>query len=106
MAAGMSGADVPVWLPHAVSYVADWLGFQLRAADLPGAVLAVAHGGELVHERAFGVAEVETGEPLTPRHRFRVASHSKSFISAAIMKLRDQRKLRLDDPVSATASPA
>ena len=28
--------------------------------------------------------------PLTPRHRFRVASHSKSFTAAGIMKLREQ----------------
>ena len=37
-------------------------------------------------------------EPLTPRHRFRVASHSKSFTAAGIMKLREQGKLHLDAP--------
>src|SRR5215470_17103965 len=36
------------------------------------------------------------GTPLTPRYRFRVASHSKSFTAAGIMKLRDKDKLRLD----------
>ena len=48
-------------------------------------------------ERAFGTANLGTGEALTPRHRFRVASHSKSFTAAGIMKLREQRKLKLDD---------
>ena len=71
----------------------------MRVSDLLGSVLAVAHRSKVTFERAYGVADVETGEPLTPRHRFRVASHSKTFTSAGIMKLRDQRRLRLDDPV-------
>src|SRR5262249_35895417 len=37
------------------------------------------------------------GEELTPRHRFRIASHTKSFTAAAILKLREQGKLKLDD---------
>ena len=53
----------------------------------------------MVLERAFGHADLATGEPLTPRHRFRVASHSKSFTAAGILKLREQGKLKLDDPV-------
>jgi len=52
-----------------------------------------------VAEHALGYANLETGEKLTPHHRFRIASHSKSFTAAGIMKLREQRKLRLDDPV-------
>src|ERR1700690_4261770 len=67
--------------------------------NCPAAVFAVAHRGELAHERAYGVADIGTGEPLTPRHRFRVASHSKTFTSAGVMKLREQRRLKLDDAV-------
>jgi CubicO group peptidase (beta-lactamase class C family) len=84
----------------------------MRVSELPGSVLAVTHRGELAYERAYGVADVETGEILTPRHRFRVASHSKTFTSAGVMKLRDQRRLRLDDPsariclICTRASPA
>jgi CubicO group peptidase (beta-lactamase class C family) len=99
MVAGMSAPDASGWLPHAIDYVADWLGFQMRVSDLPGAVLAVAHRDKLTYERAYGVADIGTGETLTPRHRFRVASHSKTFTSVGVMKLRDQRRLRLDDPV-------
>jgi CubicO group peptidase (beta-lactamase class C family) len=52
-----------------------------------------------VLERAFGTANLRTGEALTPRHRFRIASHSKSFTAAGVVKLREQGRLRLDDPV-------
>jgi CubicO group peptidase (beta-lactamase class C family) len=87
------------WLRSAVDYICDWLEFQLMASQQPGCIVAITYRGEVVTERAFGVANVDTGEKLTPRHRFRIASHSKSFTSAGIMKLREQRKLRLDDPV-------
>ncbi|HVL59421.1 MAG TPA: serine hydrolase domain-containing protein, partial [Burkholderiaceae bacterium] len=46
-----------------------------------------------------GHANQLRGIPLTPRHRFRVASHSKTFSAAAVMKLREQRRLKLDDRV-------
>ena len=37
---------------------------------------------------------------MTPQTKFRMASHSKLFTATAIMQLREQGKLRLDDPVS------
>jgi CubicO group peptidase (beta-lactamase class C family) len=87
------------WLKPALDYIHDWLDFQMRASQQPGCLVAIAHRGKIVAEYAFGHANLATGEKLTPRHRFRIASHSKSFTAAGIMKLREQRKLRLDDPV-------
>jgi CubicO group peptidase (beta-lactamase class C family) len=90
---------VESWLPPALGYMRDWIGFQLRASQRPGCIVAVAYRGKVVAQYAFGHANLATGEKLTPRHRFRIASHSKSFTAAGIMKLREQRRLRLDDPV-------
>jgi CubicO group peptidase (beta-lactamase class C family) len=87
------------WLAHALDYIPQWLAFQLRLSDQPGCVIAVAQRGRVVFERAFGMADGIAGTALTPRHRFRVASHSKSFTAAAIMKLREHGKLQLDDRV-------
>ena len=87
------------WLKSALDYSPRWLEFQMRASQQPGCVVAVAHRGRVVLERAFGHADLATGEALTPRHRFRVASHSKSFTAAGILKLREQDRLKLDDPV-------
>jgi D-alanyl-D-alanine carboxypeptidase len=88
------------WLDDAIGYAESWLDYQVRATELPGCVLAVSAGGALVRERAFGVADLRTGEQLTPRHRFRVASHSKTFTAAGILKLHEAGRLHLDDPVS------
>ena len=87
------------WLGSAIDYIGAWLEYQLMTIQQPGVVVAFAHRGEIVAEHAFGLANLDTGEKLTPRHRFRIASHSKSFTAAGIMKLREQRKVRLDDPV-------
>jgi CubicO group peptidase (beta-lactamase class C family) len=87
------------WLKCALDYVPDWLRFQMRASEQPGCGLAIAHRDRVLLECAFGHADLATLEPLTPRHRFRIASHSKSFTAAAILKLRERGRLRLDDPV-------
>lgn len=86
------------WLKPALDYVQQWLGFQMRLSGQPGCAIAVAHRGKIVLDTAFGHANALKNEKLTPRHRFRVASHSKSFTAAAVMKLREQGKLHLDDP--------
>jgi CubicO group peptidase (beta-lactamase class C family) len=92
-------AQVEPWMQPAIGYIRNWIEFQLRGSQQPGCIVAIAHRGKVVAEYAFGHANLATGERLTPRHRFRIASHSKSFTAAGIMKLRERRKLRLDDPV-------
>src|SRR6202162_5190593 len=87
------------WLQSATEYIRSWIEFQVRASQQPGCIVAIAHRGKVAAEYAFGHANLATGEKLTPRHRFRIASHSKSFTAAGIMKLRERRQLRLDDPV-------
>jgi CubicO group peptidase (beta-lactamase class C family) len=88
------------WLQAALHYIPSWLEFQLRASGQPGCSIAVAYRGRVVLERAFGLANCQTGEALTPRHCFRVASHSKCFTAAGIMKLRELGKLRLNDSIA------
>jgi CubicO group peptidase (beta-lactamase class C family) len=87
------------WVSRACDYVGSWLEFQMRFSRLPGCIAVVMHRDQIALERAYGFADLAAGEPLTPRHRFRVASHSKAFTTAGIMKLREAGKLRLDDPI-------
>jgi D-alanyl-D-alanine carboxypeptidase len=64
-------------------------------SGLPGAV-AVASAPGFHWEGAAGLANVETGEPLTVEHRFRVASVTKLFFAAAVLQLVDDGALALD----------
>jgi len=87
------------WLKPALDYIPQWLDYQMRESEQPGCVIAIVRKGKVVLERAFGYADIVARAPLTPRHRFRVASHSKSFTAAGIMKLREAGKLSLDDRI-------
>jgi CubicO group peptidase (beta-lactamase class C family) len=51
----------------------------------------------VIFSNAYGHANLEQSTPVTPQHIFRVASHSKWFTATAIMQLKEQGKLRLDD---------
>jgi D-alanyl-D-alanine carboxypeptidase len=78
------------WLQRTAAYIPAWIDYQLRNPEQIGCLLAIMHEGELVLEYAVGSANLTTGELLTPRHRFRVASHSKSFTAAGLMLLRER----------------
>jgi CubicO group peptidase (beta-lactamase class C family) len=93
------------WLSGACDYVASWLEFQMRLSKQPGCIAVVMHRDRVVLEKAYGYADLIAGAKLTPRHRFRIASHSKSFTAAGILKLREAGKLRLDDPIGAYVKP-
>jgi D-alanyl-D-alanine carboxypeptidase len=87
------------WLTAALAYIPQWIEHQMRLTEQPGCAIAIAHRGKLVLDMAFGHADLSRGAALTPRHRFRVASHSKSFTAAGVLKLREQGRLQLDDRV-------
>ncbi|HYU85043.1 MAG TPA: serine hydrolase domain-containing protein [Kribbellaceae bacterium] len=102
-----------VQFPHALSAdavreVAAYWGSLLEFAQgylrVPGIQAAVYAGDQVVWSGAFGHADVERDVPLTERHLFRIASHSKTFTATAIMQLAEQGRLRLDD-TAATQVP-
>lgn len=80
----------------------DKMYTELAAKEhLPGLVYGVVLDGKLVHARSLGLADVERKIPATGSTEFRIASMTKSFVAMAALNLRDEGKLRLDDPVAA-----
>ena len=77
-----------------------WLEGQIAYRGLPGVAVGVVSDQQLVWAKGFGFADLKANRPMTPTTLFRMASHSKLFTATAIMQLREQGKLRLDDPVS------
>ncbi|MFN3667045.1 MAG: serine hydrolase domain-containing protein [Sediminibacterium sp.] len=65
----------------------------------PGYTFGIVLDGKLVFSGSGGYLDVHKKNPVTTDSRFRIASMSKSFTAMAIVKLRDEGKLRLDDPV-------
>ncbi|HNN57078.1 MAG TPA: serine hydrolase domain-containing protein, partial [Novosphingobium sp.] len=72
-----------------------------KSHDVPGLAWGVVIDGKLAHLGTFGTQTVGAdARPVSGDTGFRIASMSKAFTAYAIMLLRDEGKLRLDDPVA------
>jgi serine-type D-Ala-D-Ala carboxypeptidase/endopeptidase len=76
--------------------------FTRQAADrgIPGMAWGVLRDGLLVHTGGCGTVSVDDPTTPTADHVFRIASMTKSFTAATVLLLRDEGRLRLDDPVA------
>jgi CubicO group peptidase (beta-lactamase class C family) len=72
----------------------------LRTSRAPGMAVAIVLGGETVYAKGFGVRDAEHGTPFDADTPFPIASVTKGFTAMAVLALRDQGKLSLDDPAA------
>ncbi|HJU26899.1 MAG TPA: serine hydrolase domain-containing protein, partial [Rhodanobacteraceae bacterium] len=72
---------------------------QRYEGGVPGASLLVVQDGKPVVRRAFGMADLEKGINATPQTDYLLASVTKQFTAAAILLLRQDGKLALNDSV-------
>ncbi len=72
----------------------------MRDRKLPSLSVAVARGSQVVLAKAYGVANVEHAVPAGDRTVYRIASLSKQFTAAAILRLVDRKQVSLDDAIS------
>ena len=66
----------------------------------PGMAVLLARGDEVLYRGACGRANLELGVPSTPDQVFRIGSVTKQFAAAAVLKLAEQGRLALADPLS------
>src|SRR5580658_10502001 len=67
---------------------------------VPGMIWGVVIDTRLAHVASFGVRDRASSAPVTPETAFRIASMTKSFTALAVLKLRDEGKLSLEDAVA------
>jgi CubicO group peptidase (beta-lactamase class C family) len=72
---------------------------QRYAGAVPGASLLVVSNGVPLIRRSWGMADLDNHIPATPQTNYRLASVTKQFTAAAILLLREDGKLSLDDHV-------
>lgn len=81
----------------------SYLQAQVDTAKLsptPGITIGIVKGNEVVHSKAFGVADLEIKRQLKPESNFHVASISKTFTAAAIVQLAESGKLDLNEKLA------
>ena len=91
--AGLSDAEVARRVQAAVKR------YEARP-EFVGLSVAVARGDHLIVDEGVGMADLEWKAPADAKSPFRIGSLTKQFTAAAIMKLHEQGKIGLDDPLS------
>ncbi|MFF2955130.1 serine hydrolase domain-containing protein [Kitasatospora sp. NPDC057965] len=72
----------------------------MREAGIPGVQVDLRIPGQGDYLRAFGVADKETGAPMTDRLNMRIGSETKTFTATAVLQLVDEGPVGLDDPIA------
>ena len=80
--------------------IQELIADHTKSSNIPGAAYGIVVDDELVIAGATGSINLEQKLPATTTSSFRIASMTKSFTAMAIMKLRDEGKLSIGDPVS------
>src|ERR1700694_2928739 len=84
-------------IPLVTSTLDDYFT-RAAAHGFSGSVL-VASGETVLLRKGYGLADRRAHEPATPETAFNIASLDKQFISAAILRLEELRKLKTSDPL-------
>lgn len=92
--------DKPPTREQALELARQWLDAQRAYEEIPGMSAAIVHDQTLLWSGGSGMADPATNRPATADTLYSICSVSKLFTSIAVMQLRDEGKLALDDPLS------
>ena len=87
-------------LTSTLKMIESWLNEHMEYHKIPGISIGIIYDQDLVYAKSFGYSDTENKTPATPETIYRIASITKTFTATAIMQLRDQGKLELNDPIS------
>ena len=75
--------------------------FDRNRIDLhvPGAVLAIVRGDDVIFARGFGVADIEKQTAVTADTPFFIGSTTKAFTATLVGMLVDEGRMQWDDPI-------
>ncbi len=72
---------------------------EMARLDVPGTTIAVVKDGRVLYEKGFGIASVETEEPITPVMLFRIGSTTKMFTALGLAILMNDGAVDLQAPI-------
>jgi Beta-lactamase class C and other penicillin binding proteins len=78
----------------------DSLFTEMFPVDAPGAAVLVLRDDDIIFDKGYGLADMNVKTPVDGKTMFNICSVSKQFSAVAVMKLAEDGKLSLDDPVS------
>lgn len=92
-----SSADIT---SQTLAHIEQYITEQIEQNDIPGASIAIVSGDHTLYAKGFGVADLDTRTPVTTTTTFTTGSAVKNITATAILMLRDEGKLSLDEPIT------
>ncbi len=86
-------------LPDSLAKKVDAVFAEYDKTNSPGCALALLKDGKIIYARAYGMSNLEYNIAITPSSIFHIASISKQFAAAALVKLSLEGKLSLNDDI-------
>jgi CubicO group peptidase (beta-lactamase class C family) len=87
-------------LPDAVALRVDSAArAELATTGTPGSALVIVQGDQIVYAKGYGLANIETRQPVTPDLLFRLGSTTKMMTSLAALSLANRGVVDLDRPI-------
>lgn len=86
-------------LSESFRLIDTWLKAQYQYDQLPGISVAIVKDQEVLFSKGYGWADTEQKVPATSETLYSICSISKLFTAVAVMKLRDEGKLSLEDTI-------
>lgn len=65
--------------------------------DEPGGAVLLVKNNKIIYQKGFGIADINTKEPVTTKTLFNIGSISKTFVAYGILRLASENKLSIDD---------
>src|SRR5687768_16141151 len=89
----------PVVAPAAIVTAARQAAEAALMTGVPAVQIAVSERGQIIYSEAFGVTDKQSATAATPRSVLQIASVTKQFTAAAILRLAERGALTLDDRI-------
>src|SRR5215475_8905103 len=75
----------------------EYIQGMMHKNQIVGLSMAIVRDGAIVKAKGYGLANIETSTPATPKTVYKIGSISKQFIAAGIMLLVAEGKVTLND---------
>jgi CubicO group peptidase (beta-lactamase class C family) len=95
------GSSKPATAPPTIDFTEldKLVPTELKEKNTPGAVITVINGDQVVYQKAFGVANIETNAEMQSEMLFRLGSTTKMFTAAALLTLAENNKIKTNEPI-------
>ncbi|MHC4179712.1 MAG: serine hydrolase domain-containing protein, partial [Planctomycetota bacterium] len=107
IASPAAGKGLPVAAPEQVGLsgkklaeIGPFVQKYIDAQEMSGAITIIARRGKVIHFEAHGLMDVNANKPMQEDAIFRIYSMTKPVVAVAVMRLYEEGKIDLNDPIS------